>query len=76
MSEGGEISGRKVVLVEDVVTSGGQILLSTAELRSLGAVVHDAVCVIDREAGGVVSLASEEVALRALFTMSELKQMA
>ena len=76
LAEGGEISGRKVVLVEDVVTSGGQILLSTAELRSLGAVVHDAVCVIDREAGGVASLASEEVALRALFTMSELKQVA
>ncbi|NIP98844.1 MAG: orotate phosphoribosyltransferase, partial [Akkermansiaceae bacterium] len=48
---GGEVKGRKLVVVEDVVTSGGQILLSTRELRALGAEVSVVLCVIDREAG-------------------------
>lgn len=73
LAEGGELSGRNLLLVEDVVTSGGQILESTAELRSRGAIVTDALCVIDRESGGVAALADAGVALHPLFTMSQLK---
>ena len=72
LAEGGEVEGRRVLVVEDVVTSGGQIVLSTADLRALGAVVEAAVCVIDRESGGVAKLAAEGIELRALFRMSEL----
>lgn len=72
LAEGGEISGKKLIVVEDVVTSGGQILLSVAELRALGAVISDVVCVIDRESGGAENLAREGLRLHALFTMSEL----
>jgi len=72
LAEGGDLAGKKVLVVEDVVTSGGQILLSVAELRALGAVVTDVVCVIDRESGGVDNLAKEGLQLHALFTMSEL----
>jgi orotate phosphoribosyltransferase len=52
LAEGGDIAGRRLVIVEDVVTSGGQILASCEELRKLGAIVEDVVCVIDRQAGG------------------------
>ncbi len=72
-AEGGELAGARLVVVEDVVTSGGQVVLSTRDLRGAGATVVHAVCVIDREAGGPEALAAEGVALRALFTMSELK---
>ena len=72
LAEGGELAGKKLLVVEDVVTSGGQILLSVAELRALGAVVTDVVCVIDRESGGVENLAKEGLKLHSLFTMSEL----
>jgi len=72
-AEGGELAGTRLVVVEDVVTSGGQVVLSTRDLRGAGATVAHAVCVIDREAGGPEALAAEGVALRALFTMSELK---
>lgn len=72
LAEGGDIAGKKLLVVEDVVTSGGQILLSVAELRALGAVVTDVVCVIDRESGGVDNLAKEGLTLHSLFTMSEL----
>jgi orotate phosphoribosyltransferase len=73
LAEGGEIDGRRVTVVEDVVTTGGQVLLSCAELRERGAVVDTVLCVIDREAGGPEAFAEIGLALRPLFTMSELK---
>jgi len=72
LAEGGAIEGRRLLVVEDVVSSGGQILLSSQELRTLGAEVDTALCVIDRESGGRDALAAERVELRALFRMSEL----
>lgn len=60
-------------MVEDVVTSGGQIVLSTADLRERGAIVTDAVCVVDREQGGRDALAEAGVQLRGLFSSSELR---
>lgn len=73
LAEGGPVAGRRLLLVEDVVTSGGQVVQSATELRALGAIVSDAVCVIDREAGGIQGLAANRIKLRSLFTMSELK---
>ena len=72
LAEGGDIAGRRLVVIEDVVTTGGQVLLSCAELRHLGATVDTVLCVIDREAGGAEAFAGEGLALRPLFTMSEL----
>jgi len=74
LAEGGEIQGKRLLVVEDVVTSGGQVVLSSDDLRERGAIVDSAICVIDREAGGVDALAEHGVALAALFTMSELKR--
>lgn len=73
LAEGGDIAGKQLLIVEDVVTSGGQVILSAQDLRSLGAQVSHAICVIDREAGGTEKLAAEGVELRALFKMRELK---
>ena len=74
LCEGGEVSGKRLLIVEDVVTSAGQILLSAADLRQAGAVVTDAVCVIDRQSGGRENLAQAGITLRALFTMDELTE--
>jgi orotate phosphoribosyltransferase len=76
LAEGGDVSGKKLLVVEDVVTSGGQILLSTADLRALGAEISTAVCVIDRESGGREKLAEAGLALRELYRMSELERAA
>jgi len=73
LAEGGEISGRRLLVVEDVVTSGGQLIASTQALRERGATVENAVCVIDREAGGAAALQRIGVHLGALFTMRELQ---
>ena len=73
LAEGGEVTGRRLVLVEDVVTSAGQVVESVGHLRELGATVSVAVCVIDREAGGGANLADVDVELRSLFTISDLQ---
>ena len=72
LAEGGEIDGKQVTVVEDVVTSGGQVVLSCGDLRDRGAVVAHALCVIDRESGGPEALKKIGVELRPLFTMTEL----
>ena len=74
LAEGGNISGKKLLIIEDVVTSGGQILRSAFDLRECKAIVEHVVCVIDREAGGSANLAKENLSFRSLFTMSELKE--
>jgi len=74
--EGGEVAHRCLVIVEDVVTSGGQILASARALRTLGAHIGRVVCVIDREAGGASALAAEGLELLALFRMEELQGVA
>lgn len=73
-AEGGEVKDRRLLLVEDVVTSGGQIIKSARALRGEGALIDHVVCVIDREAGGVAALAKEGLTLTSLFTIMELKK--
>jgi orotate phosphoribosyltransferase len=69
-AEGPPLAGRQVVLVEDVVSSGGAIVDQLAMLRADGIRPRVAICVIDREGGGRDALAAQGVELRALFTMS------
>jgi orotate phosphoribosyltransferase len=72
LAEGADIAGRRVLVVEDVVTSGGQIVLSTTDLRALGADIREALCVIDREQGGPESLAAADLTLLSLLTATAL----
>jgi orotate phosphoribosyltransferase len=72
LAEGGDVAGRRLVIVEDVVTSGGQVVLSAADLRAEGAEVSTVLCVIDREAGGREALGVVELELKQLFTLSQL----
>jgi orotate phosphoribosyltransferase len=67
--EGGEL----VCLVEDVVTSGGAAVEAVEALREAGLVVRHAVCVVDREEGGIDALARHGVRLEPLFRVSDLR---
>ena len=71
-AEGAEVKGKKVCVIEDVVTTGGQIIMSANDLKSLGAKIDIVVCVIERDPKGRENLAKEGLELRALFTMEEL----
>jgi len=74
IAEGGQVQGRKLLVVEDVVTVGGAILDAAKALRAEGAKLAHVVCVIDRESGGPANLANADLILSPLFTMSELKK--
>jgi orotate phosphoribosyltransferase len=73
LAEGGNIDGRRLVVIEDVVTSGGQVIESCRALRERGAEIVAVLCVIDREAGGADNVAQEGLQLSSLFTMAELQ---
>jgi orotate phosphoribosyltransferase len=64
--------GERVCLIEDVVTSGGAALSAIEALREAGLECQTAVCVVDREEGGVDELARHGVRLRPLFRAGEL----
>jgi orotate phosphoribosyltransferase len=65
-------SGERVCLVEDVITSGGAALCAVEALREAGLECRTAVCVVDREEGGVDELARHGVRLRPLFRAADL----
>src|SRR5262245_35870896 len=64
--------GEEVCLVEDVVTSGGAAAEAVRALRAAGLECRVAVCVVDREEGGVDELARLAVRLCPLFRVGEL----
>ncbi len=74
LSEGADVAGRQVLVVEDVVTSAGQIAISSRQLRDLGAHISSALCVLDRQEGGSEALAAENIELHALLTRADLDQ--
>ena len=74
IAEGGQVKGRRLLIVEDVVTSGGAILDAAKALREEGAVLAQVVCVIDRESSGMAKLKEAGLELKSLFTMTELKK--
>ena len=65
--EGAFEEGQCVCLIEDVVTSGGALLEAVQAVRDAGLECRNAVCVVDREEGGVDALARHAVRLRPLF---------
>jgi orotate phosphoribosyltransferase len=72
--EGVHEEGDCACLIEDVVTSGGAAIEAIEALRAAGLRVSNAICVVDREEGGVDELARHAVRLRPLYRASELLQ--
>lgn len=70
--EGTLEAGERVVLVEDVVTTGGAALTAIEVLRTAGAEVLGALAVVDREQGGADAFAAAGVPFQALFTRTGL----
>lgn len=72
-AEGLDLTDKKVCVIEDVITTGGQVILSTKDIRSLGAEVNHVLCVIHRGSGKEDKLSEIGLEMRALLTMEELK---
>lgn len=72
LAEGIDIQNKNVCIIEDVVTTGGQIKLSAEDLKQVGAKVKDVLCVIDRNQSGKENLEDAGLLLQSLLTMEEL----
>ena len=65
-------AGEQVVLVEDIVTTGGAAIAAVDRLREAGANVIAALAVVDREEGGPAQFSAAGVPFQALFTKTSL----
>jgi len=72
LAEGASIQGKRVCIIEDVVTTGGQIILSAKDLKKCGANVESVLCVIERDPESRSKLEQEGLKLTALFLMKDL----
>lgn len=72
IAEGASLKGKKVLIIEDVITTGGQVLLSAEDLRKAGADLVGVFCVILRDPQGEKKLNEAGLKLTSLFTMEEL----
>jgi orotate phosphoribosyltransferase len=72
-AEGADVKGKRALIIEDVVTTGGQIIMSANDLKNLGAKIEYVLCVIDRrDQKSKEILPKEGLELKSLFTMEEL----
>lgn len=68
LAEGGDVDGRRVLLVEDVITTGGAVRDAATALRVRGATVDTVICAIDRSTKNENPLAADGIAIRAVLT--------
>jgi len=73
LAEGVDVRDKKVCIIEDVVTTGGQVVLSANDLKQLGAQVEYVLCVIERDKKSRDNLRKEGLELVSLFTMEDLE---
>ncbi len=69
--EGIIMPGDRVLIIDDLVTTGSSLKRAAAAVRAEGGVVNDAVVLLDREEGGKEKLAKDKVTLRCLMKASE-----
>lgn len=73
LAEGGFSPGERVAVIEDVITTAGQVVRSADALGELGLEVVKVVCVVDREQGGSERLAEAGYPLASVYTLSQIE---
>lgn len=64
-------SRSKVLLLEDVTTTGGSVMKAAAAVRERGCTVEKVITIVDRLEGAAGNLAREGIALRSIFTAAD-----
>ena len=72
LAEGPDVRGRRVTIVEDVITTGGAVRDATRALREAGAIVDVVVCAIDRSPGDDNPLSDVDLEVRSVLTKAQL----
>jgi orotate phosphoribosyltransferase len=71
--EGELEEGEELVVLEDIVTSGGSAIDAVETFRAAGAVVEDVLVVVDRQEGGREAIEAEGLTLHALLTADDVR---
>lgn len=74
--EGGFHTGETAVVIEDVITTAGQVCASVEQMRKAGLIVQNVICVIDRQQGGGKNVRDIGCSLESVFTLEELERLA
>ena len=70
--EGANVNGKKVLIIEDVTTSGGSILKSINVIRENKGIVNNVIAVVDRESGTKEKLKDVDVNFIPLLSVSDI----
>ena len=73
LAEGGFRAGERLAVIEDVITTAGQVVESSNALRALGLEVLKVVCVVDRQQGGTEKLAEAGYPLASVYTLAQIE---
>ena len=66
--------GDKVLLIDDLITTGSSLIRAAKAIVAEGGVVENAVVLLDREEGGKEKLSKEGISLHAVFNISEIAE--
>jgi len=69
--EGIIMPGDRILLVDDLITTGQSLRKAASAIRAEGGIVNEAVVLVDREEGGTENLAKDNVKLHYLLRVSE-----
>lgn len=72
MIEGAFTQGQTVLLIEDVITTGGSIVSAIQTLRDGGLTVRDVLVLVDRQQGGEAAMKNENINLHSVMTIKEI----
>ncbi|MEM1139424.1 MAG: orotate phosphoribosyltransferase [Pseudomonadota bacterium] len=72
IAEGIDFAGKRVTVVEDVITTGGQVIASAQDLRDEGAIVSDVLCALLRADEGIARLQIADLTLHPLFRLADM----
>ena len=73
LQRGDSLAGRRVVILEDVTTTGGSSMKAVDVVRAAGAIVAEVLTIVDRLEGAGATFKAAGVPFRALVTAAELR---
>lgn len=70
--EGGEVKGKRVLVIEDVTTSGGSVIKTIKIIRENQGIVDEVLAVVDRESGAEEKLQGLDISFIPLLSVSDI----
>ncbi len=71
LAQGETLSGKRVMIIDDVATSGGSIIKAAEAARAAGAIVETALVIVDREEGATEALQKAGMRLLSVLKKSD-----